>query len=155
MAITVNESHTGSGLLVAEQAVTGDAVADALRQYEPSLRLVPQVDAAGGGLRWCVFKWCGPDRDAQFVCAWADEHGNARPLSMQLLEKVLMLDVRTRGGAPDPTKLNEQHLERHHKDSLAEKVSIAEEFSPYLDRGRLSVSMTESKHPRRNSKARP
>lgn len=145
MSIQVHESHTGSGLLIAEQAVTGDAVADALRAYEPSLRLVPQTDGAQGGLRWCVFRYMGRERDAEFVCAWQTDGGEPLPLSMQLLEKVRMLDVRTRGGAPDPNRLNEQHLERAHRDSLWEKEGIAGDFAPYLDRGRVSVAMGEKR----------
>lgn len=145
MSIQVHESHTGSGLLVAEQAVTGDAVADALRAYEPSFRLVPQWDEAEACVRWCVFRYLGTDRDAQFVCAWADRHGKPYPLSMQLLEKVRMLDLRTRGGPVDPTKANEQHVARVHQQSLNDKVTISEEFSPYLDRGRVSVAPGEKR----------
>lgn len=140
--LTVHESHNGSGLLVAEQAVTDGDVAQALRTYEPSLRLVPQWDGAERCVRWCVFRYLGGDRDAEFVCAWADRHGKPLPLSMSLLEKVRQLDVRTRGGPPDPNKLNEQHRDRLQRDQLREKEGIAADFAPYLDRGRVSVSMS-------------
>lgn len=144
MSIQVGE--TESGLLVAEQAVTHEAVARLLREHDPSLRLVPQRDEAGGGLLWCVYSWQGPDRPAVFVCAWQTPHGDALPLSSRLLEKVQQLDRRTVGEAPDPDKANAAHVAAVRKDRAANYEAVAADHASYVDRGRVAVSMTDARN---------
>lgn len=103
-------SRTDSGLLVAENG-SGDerAVARALRDYDPDLRLVPQ-GVAGGRMAYKVYRYCGSERPAEFICFWGNERGEPYPLSHRLLDKVRSLDKNQRGSEDyrSEDELNEQ-----------------------------------------------
>jgi hypothetical protein len=108
-------SRTDNGLLVAENA-SGDerAVARALKEYDPDLRLVPAV--VKEQVAWKVYRHSGPDRPALFLFMWGDEYGNPWPLSYRILDKVKTLDKNTSTGARD-----EDALEAHRKASKAKE----------------------------------
>lgn len=105
-------TRTDSGLEVASYAADEAAVARALKDYDPELRLAPQPSDGYGCTVYKVFRWQGNDRPAVFLFAWVDEHGNPYPLSMQLLELVKRHDRNTRNRALDADVLNAQKKAR-------------------------------------------
>lgn len=141
MSIRVSESHSGSGLLVAEQAADHEQVARLLRGHDPRLRLVPQTGGARRGVLWQVYAYNGPDQDASYVCSWTTPDGEPLPLSSRLLDKVQELDLRTRGVQPDVNEANRKHQERVLADRERTFSDLADDHGPYIDRGRRSVSM--------------
>lgn len=141
MSLQVTESHTGSGLYVAEQAVGDDAVARLLREHDSRLRLVPQWGGAGRSVLWQVYAYNGPDRDADHVCSWQTPDGEPLPLSSRLLEMVQQHDRRTRGQTATVKELNEKHLAGVAKDRRNALDAVADDYRPYIDRGRTSVSL--------------
>lgn len=137
----ITESHSGSGLLVAEHAADHEAVARMLREYEPRLRLVPQRDEARRCMLWQVYEYLGPDREAFHVCSWVDTDGAPLPLSSALVEKVKSQDKRGRGEIVDVNAANQRHREKLNREQEARFDAVAADHAPYLDRGRRSVSM--------------
>jgi len=99
---------------VAEADASGQerAVARALKEYDPDLRLVPGVVNEQGV--WKVYRYSGPDRPALFLFMWGDSYGNPWPLSMRILDKVRELDKNTKSEFRD-----EDALEAHRKASKA------------------------------------
>lgn len=110
-------SRTDSGLLVAEHRVEGAAVARALREHDPDLRLVPQFSASMGGQYWAVYLYAGSERPAEFVTAWVNEQGEPLPLSMRLVDRVQELDRNGRGETPSADELNALEEERRRLDA--------------------------------------
>lgn len=100
-------SRTDNGLLVAHDAPSDErAVARALRDYDPDLRLVPQ-GADGRNIAYKVYRYAGSDRPAEFICFWGDAAtGEAYPLSSGLLEKVKALDKNSRTRYVSPEEEN-------------------------------------------------
>lgn len=80
------------------------AVARALREYDDELRLVPQPTSQG--LAYQVRRWCGGDRPSEFLFFWADQYGNALPLSMRLLDHVKEHDRNTQSRRLDADARN-------------------------------------------------
>lgn len=139
MSLFVTENE--SGLYVAERSSDYHAVAALLRGHDQRLRLVPQWDEARRCMLWQVYSYNGPDRESEYVCSWQTAGGEPLPLSSRLLEKVQQLDLRTRGAAPLPNVLNEKNRERVAKDRDSKLGAVADDHRPYVDRGRVSVSL--------------
>lgn len=147
--MSLQVSETGSGLLIAEQSADREAVARLLRDHDSSLRLVPQLDEARSCTLWCVYRYLGPDRDAQFLCAWQTPSGEPLPLSSRLLDKVQQLDLRTVGNAPDMNALNDAHRAQVLRDRAATMAAIADDHKPYIDRGRVQISLGGRHRPKK------
>lgn len=133
------ESVTDSGLVVREQGADGAAIARALKQHDPSLRLVPQ-SARDGRIRWEVRKFMGGDRPSLFLLAWQTVSGEPLPLSWRLLDLVKQHDLNvTRSTAPDPDVANAELRERRRNDFDSAADAIADDHRPYIDRGRVQI----------------
>lgn len=108
-------SRSDSGLLIAETGSSDErAVARALKDYDPDLRLVPAV--VNNQQAWKVYRYAGPDHPALFLFMWGDHYGNPWPLSMRILDKVRELDKNTQSQARD-----EDALEARRKASNAKR----------------------------------
>ena len=130
-------TRTTHGLLV-PQGSHEEAVRDALRRHDPELRLVPVESDAYGRRVYKVYRYQGPDRDAQFVLFWADREGNPLPLSMAIVDAVQLLDRSTVGRAPDEDERNRAMLEERRKDAERDFQAIEEEFHDRLSGKRSS-----------------
>lgn len=132
--------ETRSGLFVAAETASPASVAALLRSHDDRLRLVPGISEEHQTQIWRVYRWRGPDRPAECVCAWTTPDGTPLPLSSQLLEKVQQLDKTTVGAAPDPDIENAKLKAARAKDHKREREAIRDEHKPYIDRRRVSVS---------------
>jgi hypothetical protein len=105
-------TKTESGLLVASEGASDErAVARALKDHDPDLRLVPQQDG------WRVYRYAGPDRPADFILYWGDGEG-PWPLSHRLVDEVKRHDRNTQAHVPSPEELNAKaEAERRKQDA--------------------------------------
>jgi len=110
-------SRSQSGLVVAEQGGDEAAIARALKEYDPDLRLLPPgVDLNGTDRRhYRVVAYRGGDRPPRAVCAWATDSGEPLPLSSRLLDKVKLLDRNTRTPYPTADEQNERLREQRER----------------------------------------
>lgn len=137
------DSVTDSGIVVREHGADGAAIARALKQYDPDLRLVPQRDGEGR-TRWEVWQYQGGDRPAAFLLAWTTRQGEPLPLSMRLLDTVRLQDRNeTRSKAPDADVENAKLRAGIAKDFDADADEIAREHAPYIDRGRVQIRVAK------------
>jgi hypothetical protein len=120
-------SRTESGLLVAENASADErAVARALRDHDPDLRLVPQ-SRVGDRIGYSVYRYAGSDRPAEFLLFWGNTaSGEPYPLSSRLLDEVKRLDRNSRG-AGDYVDVDERNARakaelREHADKQGEEL---------------------------------
>lgn len=110
-------NRTDSGLVVAEAPQGDAAVARALREYDPDLRLIPGVP--GQGIPYKVYYDRG-DRPAEHLCSWMDEvTGEAFPLSMGLLERVKQQDRNTRSEYLDEDERDARFREEKARNTAA------------------------------------
>ena len=122
-------SQTDSGLSVLSQGADEAAVSRALRQHDNDLRLVPQDSDAYGSRVYKVYRYCGPDRPAEFLFLWGDDYGNPYPLSMAVVERVKQFDKNARGNAEyvDPDEHNRRMKERIQRGYDADVDTIKSE----------------------------
>jgi len=144
-------TQTHSGLYVAEQSADYKAVQAALRQHDPTLRLVPQHSDEYDTIVWKVYADMGGDRPAVFVCGWWDRQLRPLPLSHALVDRVKQLDRNTVGRELDPdehnTKLSAEQQAR--MDAAVDEAAAENERR----RGRLPV-LHRGAHLRRSSRRR-
>ena len=143
-------SRTQGGLLVPEGAHE-QAVRDALKQHDSDLRLVPQDSDAYGKRIYKVYRWRGPDRDAEFVLFWADQYGEPYPLSMSIVDAVQLLDRNTRGQIEDPDVRNAKLLAEQRKDAEYELDEMTKMYEDHmLDRKRSPLFRSKNLQAARN-----
>jgi hypothetical protein len=104
-------SRTGSGLVVASHGSDEASVARALKQHDHALRLVRQGDPHTGVVRWCVYAYQGPDREAVCVTAWVNDAGDPLPLSHALVDRVISQDKNSRAERVGEDELNRRAAE--------------------------------------------
>jgi len=150
-------SKTDSGLLVAENAHSVDeqAVARSLREYDPDLRLVPQV-VVGDRVGYRVYRYAGPDRPAEFLLYWGDAStGEPWPLSSRLLDKVREQDKNTRGTYLDEDareKLRREELERAHASATDSVIADTLKSGRTVLRRGVGLRMARDKRRARGEK---
>ena len=125
-------TRTDGGLLVPEGAQEA-AVDAALRRHDPDLRLVPQDSDAYGRRVYKVYRYNGPDRPADFVCAWWDRKNEPLPLSGALVDMVQMLDKNSPGRGPTLEQEEARIRAQKRKEAREATRPIVEEFGPRLD----------------------
>jgi hypothetical protein len=133
------------------------AIAAALREYDPELRLVPQESDAYGCTIYHVRRWAGNDRPSEFLFAWVTETGEALPLSHRLLDLVREHDRNLRAQRLDADAKNElkRQEDKRHWDSEMEALSGDWEMKhgrPVLPRSQ-SLRMSRDKRRARGEKA--
>lgn len=123
-------SRSDSGLVVAEHGADEAAVALALKDHDPDLRLVAQGSDLYGTRIYKVFLYRGSDRPAEFVCGWWDELGNPYPLSARLVEKVKQLDRNMRGHQTyvDPDQANATLKAQLQADAAQQEQDLADDY---------------------------
>ena len=117
-------TQTESGLLVAENRGSREAVAEALRDWDRDLRLVPAIDEEHGKVLWKVYAYRGSERAAVLVTAWQDAHGVPLPLSMSLVDRVKQQDKNSRAPRADEDAHNAKLTtsRRHAQTEMARDI---------------------------------
>ena len=136
-------TSTDGGLLVPQGAYE-EAVARALKEHDPLLRLVPQDSDHFGRRVYKVFRYAGSDRDAEFILFWGDPtNGVAYPLSMAIVDEVKRHDRNERGfSAEDPDVLNARLVEQRQREARELGSAIAEEHADRMEGKKTSVLFT-------------
>lgn len=132
-----------SGLLLPHGAEEA-AVAAALKRHDPELRLVPQDSDHFGRRIYKVYRYNGPDRDAQFVCGWWNDDLEPLPISSALVDYVQFLDRNTAGRQLDVDELDAKHKAERRADYMRDAEAIVAEFGPKID-GRRSSPLPRSR----------
>jgi hypothetical protein len=117
-----------SGLLIASEGADESHVGALLRRHDPELRLVPSFDEERLCKRWLVYRYAGPDKRSEFVCAWQTREGVPLPLSSSLLELVQQLDRNTVGEVLDADVANEQLRARIAKRKADDAEAIIDDW---------------------------
>lgn len=125
-------SRTDGGLIVPE----GDhelAVNRALREHDDRLRLVPQDSDHFGRRIYKVYRYNGPDRDADFILFWGDPGKNeAYPLSMQIVDEVKRHDRSSRGfDVEDPDVINARLIAENRAKAREEGEALVADVEAY------------------------
>ena len=129
---------THSGLLV-PSGTQEAAVAAALKQHDPDLRLVPQMSDVYGTTVWKVYRYCGSERPAEFVCGWWNDKLEPLPLSMALIDMVQLHDKNMRGNPGDVDELTAKLKAQRYADARAETQEMAREFAARMDGKRYTI----------------
>lgn len=137
--------HHASGLIVARDSMDEESVGSALRRATDG-RFVLQKrrrheDDPGDVAE--VYKVVHVET-GQIVFTWMDDFGNPLPLSSGLLDafQSLMLGARNKPLSED--EWNRRELERRRADVEREKEAVMDDHRPYMERGRISVSMSDA-----------
>lgn len=131
--------QTQSGLILAENDGGGWAgLRRALRQIDDRLVLWPPDVMSP---YWRVLYRVSDDKPAETILTWMNDDGSPRELSSGILERVRKLDRRDGQQGPTADELNQQHDERLKRQRESELEALKDEYRPYLDRGRVGVSM--------------
>ena len=130
MAMTYTK--TDSGLLVAENRASREAVAAALRDHDRDLRLVPSVDNEHGKVLWKVYSYRGSETPAVFVLAWMDDHRVPLPLSMSLVDRVKQSDRNSRAPRVSEDDLNRQLIEQRRNEQSQIATDVRDDMAPRL-----------------------
>lgn len=132
---------TGSGLVIAETVMNEPGIQRALKQIDERLTL----------------QWRPPyhvvvcqvnDHYAPVVATWMDLHGRPLPLSHGLVDKVNMwrLDARNQPeGVDQANERRQREIDRDHQRSLE---AIRDDHRPYVERGRMQVTLAQVSRPR-------
>lgn len=130
--------QTESGIVLAEHAADGAGLSRALKQIDRNLVLWPP-DAMSP--YWRVLERRGDDHPAETILTWMGVDGAPLPLSSGILDAVQRIRRDGRGHGPTPEERNaelEAAVKKERRDGLD---ALADEYRPYLDRGRVGVSM--------------
>lgn len=134
-----------SGLLVARDSMSEASVGHALR-------------GVAGGF-WALQKRRRHEHDphdvtevykvvhvesGEIVFTWMDDFGNPLPLSSGLIEA---FQKHLRSGESEDD-WNQRLLDEKRRDADRDAENIADDHRPYIERGRLPVSMSDAKQPR-------
>jgi hypothetical protein len=136
---------TGLGLVVAEEVGDEARLGRELKQIDDRLVLQKHPGPVEGGWVYKVFCVVSEEQEAVCVCVWSDRYGNPLPLSTGLVTLVESLrpEARSRRG-PDADAQNAALLEANARRRESELAAIADDHRPYLERGRVSVSLAGS-----------
>lgn len=136
-------SRSDTGLLVAENGSADEkAIARALRDHDPDLRLVPQ-GFRNGMTAYKVYRYCGSERPAEFICFWGNAQGEPYPLSSRLLDKVRALDKSQRGseGYLSEDELNDRAKAARQEQAQADAEDL---FDDWKTREKRSACLPRS-----------
>jgi hypothetical protein len=133
-------SRQDSGLVLAEHGADEAAVARALRQHDPDLRLVRQLDLERKVQVWKVYRYAGSNREAEFLLAWQTPRGEPMPLSMSLVDEVLRHDRNSRAAdLVDADTANARLVQKQRNQSEADAEAARDDWRARAEKGRLPV----------------
>ena len=101
-------------------------------------------DGAEGG--WVYKVVClVSDTYAPVVLTWMDEHGRPLPLSSGLVDEMQRHMVDSRGKVETADEYNARLVAERKRDADAQQTAIIEDHRPYVERNRVSVSVSTGK----------
>ena len=116
------------GLVLAQASQDEAAVARALKQHDPELRLVPQESEVLGKRCYKVYRYAGSERPAEFILAWVKD-GDPLPLSMGLVDAVKALDRNSRVEYLNEDERDALERERRDKQTAADIEDIRSDWA--------------------------
>lgn len=131
--------HDPSGLLVARESASEEAVRRALKQLDSRLMLDYMIDTEWQRTVWQVLCRVSADQPPAVVCRWRGVDGEPLPLSHGLVEKVRGLHMDSRAPRVDADAENQRLRDRIDADADAELEEIARELVPRLQGKKSSV----------------
>jgi len=141
----LSTEHRASGLIVARDSMDEASVQRELKRLDG--RLVLQRHRRDNAPSGHVYKVIlnVSERYAPIVFTWIDAYGNPLPLSSGLVDEFRrhMADSRDKPETAD--EHNARLLEEQRRDLDRETDAIIEDHMPYLQRKRLSVSLSTGK----------
>lgn len=138
-----------SGLVVAREGWDEVAASAALKQLDRRLVLQKHPrDGVEGG--WVYKVVCVvSDTLAPVIFTWMDANGNPLPLSSALVDEVQSLMLGARNKPADEDEHNARLAESRRRDAEREHQAVLDDHRAYIDRSRVSVSLTSRKAGRR------
>lgn len=136
-----------SGLVLAEDAIDERWASEQIKQLNPRFALHKERrdDAPGGWMYRVVHIW-SDEQPYHIVFDWIDDQCRPLPLSSGIVEEVKrhMLGARNSGlGRED--EHNRQLQEKRLQAARAESLAIADHYRPWLDRGRVGITLADVK----------
>jgi hypothetical protein len=134
-----------SGLIVARDSMDEESVGRALKRLDGRLVLQKHArDEVEGGWVYKVICFVS-DTYAPIVLTWSDEYGRPLPLSSGIIDKVqsLYLDARNKPISAD--EHNARLAAELERDRQANADAVIEDHRPYVERDRVSVSLSSTK----------
>lgn len=128
---------TGSGLVLAEQAMDETAIGAALRQFDQRLSLQFRPP-------YYVVVCSVSEYEAPVVATWMDLHGRPLPLSSGLLEKVQAWHVGSRNRPETVEEHNARRLVELETMRARTAEAVREDHRPYVERDRTQVSLSDT-----------
>lgn len=142
--MSLTYTKTDSGLLVAENRASREAVAAALRDHDRDLRLVPSVVNNGTQVLWKVYAYRGSETPAVFLFAWEDQNREPLPLSMNLVEKAKQQDKNSRAPRDNEDTHNARLVAERDRDRTNLAVAVAQEHEPRINGSRTILPRSTS-----------
>lgn len=130
--------RTDSGLVLAEASADEAAISGYLKEVDPELELVRQVDPVFMMWSWRV-NVRSPRGDVSLVCVWEDENRMPLPLSSALVEKVKSLRKDSRERQLDADVANELHRQRLRKDAEDRVQDVIDDHRKRAGRNRAPM----------------
>lgn len=146
----VQRTHE-SGLVVAEESADEAALGHALKQIDRAYVLQKNPDGDTPGL-YVVACVVNEDEPPIRILAWADGNGEPLPLSSGLVEKVKAWHVGARNRPETVDEYNARVGAELERDRQRDAEAIFDDHRPYLQRGRVQVSLADggkTRHARR------
>lgn len=134
-------------LLLAEYTADERQVSAALKEYDPHLRLIWEVDRETGRQVWIVVSVWSPEHPAVTILNWRENGcGDPLPLTMRIVSDVRRLREQ------DPVKAskaidaaNQKVKDDAAKQARTDALAVADDHRPYVDRGRVQVTLADVK----------
>jgi hypothetical protein len=137
--------HRPSGLVAARDALDEKTVGAALRRLHPRLVLQKHCRDVPGGWMYKVVWIVSDDRPPIIVYTHMDERGRPLPLSSALVDAVQERMVGARNQAEPADAWNERMVAETRGRLAAESAELRRDHEPYVERGRVGVSMATMK----------
>ena len=127
---------TESGLVVAEEVIGEPAFKHALEQFDARLSLQFRPP-------YYVVVCQVNDHYAPVIATWMDLNGNPLPLSSGLVEKVKAWHVGARNRPETVDEFNARRQAELERDIARELEAIRDDHRPYVDRGRVQITLAD------------
>jgi hypothetical protein len=134
---------TGSGLVVADEAMDEARVDAALKRLDRSFSLQKRRDDGELVEVYKVVKYVS-DTLAPVVFTWVDEHGRPLPLSHALVDEFRRHMIGERTDYVSEDEHNRRLVEERRRDARREADAVLDDHRPYVERGRVSVSLADT-----------
>lgn len=134
-------TRTDGGLIVPQDSFES-AVATALREHDPDLRLVPQGRDREGRTFYKVARYIGSERPVEFILTWGDiTNGIAYPLSWGIVDEVKRHDRGSRGfDARDSDAINAEHRAELEKESRRQSEALLDDHRDRISGKKITAA---------------